>query len=319
MSNCSPGSQTIAFDAERLDAERAVQLLPAAVLGRLDGVLCEIDLGHDSPCFGGQRRAPDDDSPAHREPLHPQLADAGVAPPVRAPDRADAAARSPRCWAQEAAGAIPASPATSPPAGGRSVSMPTRRGTRHPAARRTPARRPCRPAAPRVPARAPPPRIVDIAQQVGVDERVHRAVVERQRLRLALDELDPLVQARRPAPFPAALEHRRVLVDADHPALVAACDLDRDRGRAGGDVSHQRRPWATSSRRPAGRASAVVAEREQLRPAVVVAGDAVEQFEGVALSRESVIPPRTGRAQRPPAGRRARSSRCRCDRARGGR
>ena len=33
--------------AERLDAERAVQLLPAAVLGRLDGVLCEIDLWHD--------------------------------------------------------------------------------------------------------------------------------------------------------------------------------------------------------------------------------------------------------------------------------
>ena len=132
-------------------------------------------------------------------------------------------------------------------------------------------------------------RVVDVAQQIGVHERVHRRILERQRLGLALHQLDAAVQPGRRHPLAAAGEHRLVLVDPDHAAAVAPGDRHGDGGGAGGDVGHDRvRP----DRQPVDQQvvpAPVVAEREQLRPAVVVGRDAVEQTQRVALACRGVL------------------------------
>ena len=130
-------------------------------------------------------------------------------------------------------------------------------------------------------------RIVDVAQQIGVRERVDRGRGDGQLLGGRLDQLDPLGEACRVDPVAGAGEHVGALVDADDAARVAAGERDRDGAGAGGDVCDER-PVAVGRRGdrldhevvPA----PVLAEREQLRPAVVVGGDAREQVAGVALA-----------------------------------
>ena len=74
----------------------------------------------------------------------------------------------------------------------------------------------------------------------------------------------------------------------DHAARVAAGEGDRDRRRAGGDVGDDGAPrWPAAGATASIMRScqrAVLAEREQLRPAVVVGGDAREEASGRALA-----------------------------------
>ena len=118
-------------------------------------------------------------------------------------------------------------------------------------------------------------------------EGVDRSRCERQALGVGFDELDPLRQARGGDPLARAGEHVGALVDADDLAGIAAGERDRHGARAGGDIGDDR-ARAIGGRRhrldhhivPA----PVLPEREQLRPAVVVGGDAGEQAAGVALA-----------------------------------
>ena len=129
--------------------------------------------------------------------------------------------------------------------------------------------------------------IVDVAQQVGVGERVHGAVLQRQRLGLCLDQVDDRVEPCGRHPLACAGEHLGALVDARDMGAVALRDCHRDRAGAGGHVGHMRpgrghrgSQLVDQALVPAG----VLAEAEQARPPVVVLGDAGEQVAGMQLA-----------------------------------
>ena len=162
-------------------------------------------------------------------------------------------------------------------------------------------------------------RVVHVAQQVGVDERVHRPVVERQRLRLSLDELDPLARGRPPAP---------VRGRARASQGSGRC---RSRGSRGGARSRSPQRRCRWRRRPPGRPrarSSRSTSRSCQRRSLPNESSCAQRSYSPAmpsnssrawlLRAESVMPRRTGRARRPPAGRRARSAPRRSGRARAG-
>jgi hypothetical protein len=130
-------------------------------------------------------------------------------------------------------------------------------------------------------------RVVDVAEQVGVRERVDGGRLERQPLGVGLDQVDPVGQAGGGDARPGAREHVGALVDPDHPARVAAGERHRHGARPGGDVGHDR---ALVVGRRSERVhhhvvpAPVLPEREQLGPAVVVRRDAGEEAAGVALA-----------------------------------
>ena len=125
--------------------------------------------------------------------------------------------------------------------------------------------------------------VVDVAQQIGVGQASTEPGSSGSRSASASTSS---MRPSRPAAstrVACAGEHVGALVDPDHAARVAAGERDRDGARAGGDVGDDA-PSAVGGGRhrldhhvvPA----PVLAEREQLRPAVVVGGDAGEQICG---------------------------------------
>ena len=123
--------------------------------------------------------------------------------------------------------------------------------------------------------------VVDVAEEVRERQRVELGVGERERLGAALAQLDPLREARVRDPLAPGREHLRALVDPDDRALGrGARELDRDGGRAGGDVEHAacvRRDPRDEERAPA----RVLAEREEPGVTVVRRPERREQLPGI--------------------------------------
>ena len=96
--------------------------------------------------------------------------------------------------------------------------------------------------------------VVDVAQEIGEGQRVELRVVERQRLRAALAQLDPPAEPARATRARPAASISGALVDPDDRPARAAGEPDRDRRRF---------PLATSSTRAGAAVDARDEERRQ--------------------------------------------------------
>ena len=120
-------------------------------------------------------------------------------------------------------------------------------------------------------------RIVEVAQEVAGRERVERPLAELERLGAAEPQLDAVGHAGLGDALAGAVEHLRRLVDADDAAAVARHEPAGDRARSRGDVEHRRvaahRHVADEVAPPA----RILREREDRRPAVVIAAERSEE------------------------------------------
>jgi len=111
--------------------------------------------------------------------------------------------------------------------------------------------------------------VVDVAEEVGERQRVEARVREGKRLGPRLVEGDPLARTGGVGSCSAGGQHLGALVDTDHPAAIAADELERDGAGATGDVEHDV-PWirldARDEERPPAR---VLPEAEETRVPVV--------------------------------------------------
>ncbi len=127
--------------------------------------------------------------------------------------------------------------------------------------------------------------VVDIAEQIREGERVEGCVLEREPLGGALDEFDPVLEARRLDPPAAGLEHVGALVESDDVAAGPAGELDRNGGSPGRHVEHGVL-WADLHPRDQEAAPVrILAEGEQPGVSVVGRSERCEQLEGVHRAR----------------------------------
>ena len=127
--------------------------------------------------------------------------------------------------------------------------------------------------------------IVDVAEQVGERQAVEGRVVERKLLGGSLDELDAVGEAGGSDTAAAGLEHVAALVEADDAAAGAPDELDRDRGRAGGDVENRGLVTHVHPRDEEAAPARVLPEREEPGVAIVGRGKRREQLDRVHRMR----------------------------------
>ena len=95
--------------------------------------------------------------------------------------------------------------------------------------------------------------------------------------RVCVFQPDLLRRAGEPHALRADLEHLGALVDADDVAVLLARELERDRCGAGRDVEHRVERLDVEPRDEEPAPARVLPERQDVRPAVVVAAERCEQ------------------------------------------
>ena len=120
--------------------------------------------------------------------------------------------------------------------------------------------------------------IVDVTEQVREREPVEARVLEGERFRAPLAEVDPGGEAGRLDPRRSGGEHLGALVDPDGAASVSADELDRDRGRPGRDVEDRFAAPCLDPRDEEGTPAWILAEAQEARVAIVGRAEGREEL-----------------------------------------
>jgi hypothetical protein len=126
--------------------------------------------------------------------------------------------------------------------------------------------------------------VVDVAKKVRERERVEGRVLEGQRLRLRLPELDPI---RKPGALHATAsrcEHLRALVDPHHPAAGPADELECDGRGTRGHVEHRVGGLGRDARDEERPPAWILSEAEEAGVAVVALGQGGKEVARRAVS-----------------------------------